>query len=54
MQRSKMRRVVKIAVKSGLHEEQHREVLEDALNACHNPKTRAIMRSRILREGHRG
>lgn len=54
MQRSKMRRVVKIAINSGLHKEEWRETLEDALNSCHNPKTRAKMRSRILREGHRG
>ena len=52
MNRAKMRRIVKIAVDGEFWKPENWPVLEDALAVCHNPKVRAEMKSRIMREGH--
>ena len=49
MNRAKKRKLAKIAKEAGMDDRKYWAVLEDAVGACPNPKTRAQLRSRILR-----
>ena len=47
--RAKKRKIAKLAVEAGMQDRKYWAVLEDAISACPNKKTRAQLRSRILR-----
>ena len=49
MNRAKKRKIEKLARDAGMQAAKYRPVLEDSLESCHNKKTRAQLRSRILR-----
>ena len=49
MNRAKKRKIAKIAHDAKMQDPTYWAVREDALASCPNPKTRAQLRSRILR-----